>query len=386
MDTIIVVLRSFQQAFTDPYFCSVFLFVVVLVALQYWRLGSLRESFFHHKTGGAWLDVIKASGFGLLGGLAGSWLMLFIGLTISTADLLYLWPVAIMLMLINVRFLCFAYSGGILAVSSLLFGFPQVHVAQILALVAVLHMVESMLILFSGHLGAVPAYIKYDGDRVVGGFALQRFWPIPLVLTAMLYSGAVQLAPVVAGLGYSDVAITKNPLEKSRQSAIYLGLYSMLLLILAMLAEGHAGAALAAALFSPLGHELVIYISKRGEYYGEALYVPPDRGVKVLDVLPRLAAWQAGIRSGDIILAVNNREPTDKSSFDQIQQETFLPAVVDYFSYAAAESRRQLLTPVGRGDWGVLLVPEGNENKYVEISSSGPLGNWLKKFWGKLQS
>ncbi|WP_338091136.1 PDZ domain-containing protein [Pelotomaculum isophthalicicum] len=383
-----------------------------LIALQYQRMGRLRESFFHQKSGRAWADVIMAAGFGLLGGLAGSFLMVFIGLTLSGPDLIYLWPVAILLMLINMRFLCFAYSGGVLAVSSLLLGFPQVNIPQIMALVAVLHMVESILILVSGHLGAAPAFIKAAGGRVVGGFTLQRFWPIPLVVLAVAGTGAVQgvvempdwwplikpdvpgelhnlvfyLMPVVAGLGYGDVSIARSPVEKSRLSALHLGLYSVILLILAVLAEHSRAVTLAAALFSPLGHETVIYISRRIESCGEPLYVPPARGVRVLDVSPDMAAWRAGIRSGDIILAVNGLELTDKNSFYQMQQETFLPLLVDYFSRAAGENRRRLLVPAGPGGWGLVLVPEGNENKYVELWTTGPLGRLLKGFWRKFRS
>lgn len=407
-----LVLKSFLQAFMDPQFWPVFLLIVGLIALQYQRMGRLRESFFHEKSGRAWADVIMAAGFGLLGGLAGSFLMVFIGLTLSGPDLIYLWPVAILLMLINMRFLCFAYSGGVLAISSLLLGFPQVNIPQIMALVAVLHMVESILILVSGHLGAAPAFIKEAGGRVVGGFTLQRFWPIPLVVLAVAGAGAVQgvvempdwwplikpnvpgelqnmvfyLMPVVAGLGYSDVSIARSPVEKSRLSALHLGIHSVILLILAVLAEHSSAVTLAAALFSPLGHETVIYISRRIESCGEPLYVPSARGVRVLDVSPDMAAWRAGIRSGDIIMAVNGLELTDKNSFYQMQQETFLPLLVDYFSRAVGENRRRLLVPAGPGGWGLVFVPEGNENKYVELWTAGPLGRWLKRFWRKFRS
>ncbi|WP_312038108.1 PDZ domain-containing protein [Pelotomaculum terephthalicicum] len=407
-----LVLKSFLLAFLNPQFWPVFLLIVGLIALQYRRMGRLREYFFHQKSGRVWADVIMAAGFGLLGGLAGSCLIVFIGLALSGADLIYLWPAAILLMLIDMRFLCFAYAGGLLAISSLLLGFPQVNIPQIMALVAVLHMVESMLILVSGHLGAAPAFIKDAGGRVVGGFTLQRFWPIPLVVLAVASAGAVHeavempdwwplikpsvsgelqslaftLMPVVAGLGYSDVSIARSPVEKSRLSALHLGFYSLILLILAVLAESSRAAALAAALFSPLGHETIIYLSRRIEVCGEALYVPPARGMRVLDVAPDTAAWQAGIRSGDIILAVNGLELTGKYNFYQMQQEAFLPLMVDYFSRAAGENRRRLLVPAGSGDWGLVPVPEGNEKKYVELWTAGPLGRWLGKFWGKIQS
>ena len=141
----------------------------------------MRENFFGMSAGLAKKDFIVAIGYGLLGGLLASYLVIFIGLTIS-GELYYLWPVAILLMMLNIRFICFAYAGGILALSNLILGVPQINVSQILALIAVLHMVESFLIFVSGHLGAVPAYIKGPKGKIIGGFTLQRFWPIPIVV------------------------------------------------------------------------------------------------------------------------------------------------------------------------------------------------------------
>ena len=58
------------------------------------------------------------------------------------------------------------------------------------------------------------------------------------------------IMPVVAALGYGDLTIARTPLEKSRLSALYLSIYSLVLLILAVLSEESRSFALAAALFS----------------------------------------------------------------------------------------------------------------------------------------
>ncbi|MDD4169711.1 MAG: PDZ domain-containing protein [Desulfotomaculaceae bacterium] len=408
-----LILQTFLQMLTDLQFLPLFLIVVMIIAMQYKRTEKMKEDFFGVKPGGLWADVSMAIGFGLLGGLAGSILMVFIGLSLSGSGLIYLWLLAILLMLINVRFLCFAYSGGILSLSSLLLGFPQVSVPQILALVAVLHMVESFLILASGHLGAAPTFIKGAGGRVTGGFTMQKFWPIPLVVLAVAGAGPIQggvemppwwpliktglpgdtqniaysLMPVIAGLGYGDVAIARNPSEKSRLSAICLGVYSLALLIMAVLAEYSSTLLLAAALFSPLGHEAVILISRRSEFTEEPLYVVPDHGVKILDVLPGGAAWRAGIRSGDIVLAVNDVSLNNKSELMQLQAGAIFPQTVDYYSHAIGKSSRGILVPAGPGrQWGLLPVPEENEETYIELLKGGLLGRWLQKLWNILKS
>ncbi|MDD3653551.1 MAG: PDZ domain-containing protein [Desulfotomaculaceae bacterium] len=407
-----LILQTFIQMLTDLHFLPLFLVIMIIIAMQYRRAEKIKEELFGMKNSGFWADVFMSTGFGLLGGLVGSFLMVFIGLSLSESGLIYLWPIAILLMLINVRFLCFAYSGGILSLSSLLLGFPQVNVSQIIALVAVLHIVESLLILAGGHLGAAPAYIKGTGGKVTGGFTLQKFWPIPLVVLAVAGAGPIQggvempswwplikpglpgdpqnmvytLMPVIAGLGYGDMAMARSPVEKSRLSAIYLGVYSLLLLILAVLAEHSRVVMLTAALFSPLGHEAVVLISRRFEFMNEPLYVAPDRGVKVLDVLPGGVAWRAGIRSGDIILAINDEDLNNKSELAQFQARAIFQQRVDYYSHAAGKIRRGFLAPANPGrHWDMLPVPEGNEDIYIELLQGGLLGSWLQKLWRVLK-
>ncbi len=405
-----LIFKSFLQAFFDPAFLLLFLVVFALIAVQYNRMEKLREDFFGMKTRRTRSDILVATGYGLLGGLAGSCLLVFIGLTIS-GELYYLWPVAILLMLINIRFLCFAYAGGILALSSLLLGFPQISVPQILALVAILHMVESFLILASGHLGAVPAYVKGPEGNVVGGFTLQKFWPIPIVAMAVVVGGSVEtgvempawwplikpaveedlqnlifvLLPLVAGLGYGDIAIARSPVEKSRLSALFLGIYSLTLLVLAVLAGQSRIVAFFAALFSPLGHEAVIYIGKRIELKGKPIYVPAEQGLRVMDVLPGGPAWHSGLRPGDVITAINGMRPMNNAEFRYLMQNSPAPVAVDY-SRAAGMPGSVVIAQIRPGQtWGVVPVPESNEGRYLELLTTGPLGRLLRKTWGKFK-
>jgi hypothetical protein len=406
-----LVFKSFLQAFFDPLFLLLFLVVFALIAVQYNRMEKLREDFFGVKTRRTRSDILVATGYGLLGGLAGSCLLVFIGLTIS-GDLYYLWPVAILLMLINIRFLCFAYAGGILALSSLLLGFPQISVPQILALVAILHMVESFLILASGHLGAVPAYVKGPEGNIVGGFTLQKFWPIPIVAMAVVVGSSVEtgvempawwplikpaveedlqnlifmLLPLVAGLGYGDIAIARSPVEKSRLSALFLGIYSLTLLVLAVLAGQSRIVAFFAALFSPLGHEAVIYIGKRIELKGKPIYVPAEQGLRVMDVLPGGPAWHSGLRPGDVITSINGVRPMNNAEFRYLMQNSPAPVAVDYYSRAAGMPGSVVIEQTGPGQtWGVAPVPESNEGRYLELLTTGPLGRLLRKTWGKFK-
>lgn len=414
-DVIPLVIKRYFLLFLDPEFLLLMAVVVALVAMQYRRAESARAAMFGVKTRRPWRDTINATLLGLAGGIGGSILIMLAGLpfTMPTDIFWLVLLIAVLLMLINPRFICFAYAGGIISLASLFNLLPQVNIYQVLALVAVLHMVESILIFFSGHLGAVPTFFGDSSGRVMGGFTLQKFWPIPLVaLTVAMYPSPPELlndmpqwwplikpgAPgdhirygyalvaVVAGLGYGDLAIARSPWEKSRLSALYLAVYSGILFSLAVLAQYFSFLAPVAALFSPLGHELVIYIGKKVELAGKPAYSPSERGVRVLDVNPHSIAWNMGIRSGDVVLAVGGVPVRDrwslKSSLDSVPgslEIEFLRGNDNFYRRGLA------YRPGGGRSLGILPVPAENEGGFVEINSHGWLYRMAVSLWDRLR-
>lgn len=300
-----------------------------------------------------------------------------------------------------------------MALAQIIFGFPQLNVPQVLALVAVLHMVESVLIFFSGHLGAVPAFFRDRSGRIVGGFTLQKFWPIPITALAIMViadmppgsvdmpewwplirSGVANpentmymLIPVMAALGYGDMAIARNPRQKSWISAGYLALYSVILLGLAVLSDRSLPLAVLAALFAPLGHELVIYIGRNLEMRDPPVYVTSRDGLAVLDVIPDSLAWRAGIRSGDLVMAINGMPVHKRVDLESVNQGDNQSLAVDFLSRRKDQYRSEVLSYSKQGSpLGILPVPEGNEEEGVmEISTTGSLGRWFSSFLRRFQ-
>ncbi|MDD3315845.1 MAG: PDZ domain-containing protein, partial [Syntrophaceticus sp.] len=162
-----------------------FWLVVVLVWLQYRRMLKTKESLYELKDSSFRASFI-ALVYGVIGGFLGSFLMILFGVTINGVGVAWLWIIALVLMLFSPRFLCFSYAGGVLALISIIFGYPQVHIPGLMGLVAVLHLVESILILLSGHQDPLPVYVRNPDGRVVGAFNLQKFWPIPLAAMMIL--------------------------------------------------------------------------------------------------------------------------------------------------------------------------------------------------------
>lgn len=333
---LVIMGRVFLETFRSPLFLSLYLLLFFLVAWQYKRLQQLSGSITGMKNNLYLRSALQSTGFGLLGGMLGSILLVFLGVDLSNIGIGPLWLVAILLMLIHPRFLCFAYAAGIISLSYLLFGFPRVAIPQLIGLVAILHLVESFLIWINGALNPLPVYINKD-SQVQGGFNLQCFWPIPLLALVAVggYDPLAQdvlmphwwpllndygpfstqssyaLFPVMAILGYGEMTSTRSPAQTIRRSAAHLFLFSLSLLVLAILSARWPILAPLAALFSPLGHELVIWMGMREESNRKPIYIKAAQGLGILHVWPGSPASHKGLRSGDVIMAVNGKNIED---------------------------------------------------------------------------
>ncbi len=405
LDLLIIIIQGILYVFLD----FSFWLVLGLVAYQYFQMQKDQIRMFGVYGFSLRRQVAMAAALGAAGGIIGSSVLTVAGVTLNNLGLSYIWPLAIALMLINLRFMCFAYAGGLVALSSVLFGWPEVDVPQVLALVAGLHVTESILIFVSGRYGAVPLILRRDDGRLVGAFTLQNFWPLPLCLLAAtvipegsMPAGAINMPdwwpplpigtplpaghtwlyamiPVVAALGYADVAVASTPAARRRQSALHLALYSLALLALAVLSARYTWLQFFAAVLSPLGHELLIQLDNRREMGGEPRFVPPPRGVMVLDTVPGTPARKAGLRPGDILLdldgvAVNNGfELAGAISYAANE----FPLTVDR---DGAVHRRQARFAGNERRLGVIIVPEGHEQHYAQIITNRRFGliDWLR--------
>ncbi len=392
--------------FLEPLFWG----ILGIVAYQYWLMQKQQLSMFGVSGTPIGKRVRWAMLYGTVGGLMGSMVLTIVGVNIERMGFQYIWPLAIGLALINVRFLCFAYAGGIVAVVSAVFGWPDVDVPQVLALVAALHVTESVLIAISGRYGAVPVILK-QGDRLVGAFNLQNFWPLPLVVlgTVSMQTGALPegvfhtpdwwpllplginppagfewvyvMMPVVAALGYTDMAISSTPDRRRRRSALSLALYSLSLLGMALLAAKYSWLKLPAALLSPLGHEYLIRRDNRVEMAGEPRFVPPEQGIMVLEAIDGGIARLLGVKTGDIILRISGL-PTNRGAELAYAIDWAPPLFELVLLRDGREMKIEGRFAPGPRMLGIILVPEGHETYYVTMSTGS--GGLLVKLFQRI--
>jgi hypothetical protein len=354
MQLLLDISKIFFTTFFYSLFTPMFWVVMVLIYTQYRRQAAVEKKLFGRIINPIGRQMILSAVPGLAGGLLTSVALIALGLSLEQIGLYYIWPVALLLLLINPRYLCFSYAGGIVASGALLTKhllvpfFPvlesyrffsallQIHIPALLVLIGLLHLIEALLIYSGGHHGSTPVYLKQDDGKVVGAFMLQRFWPLPLV--ALLVAVVVQseivgvsmpewwpilksavrpetgqglqymIIPVAAGLGYSDLAFSSTPRKRSAFSAGWLTFYSLILLAVAILSEYWSIFVLPGVLFAPLGHELLILLGKKREEEAGKLYIQGDRGVPLMMVLPDTPAAEAGLTNNDLILKVNEQE------------------------------------------------------------------------------
>lgn len=391
-------------------YSPVFWLTGVVVLLQTRQRARLKADFFQLRREPLGKTVLFIMAAGLSGGVLASGLLLLLGVGVDNIGLEYIWMIALLLLLVRQRFLCFAYSGGLLALSHWLVGWPLLDAAQLLALVAVLHITEAFLVLITGHLNALPVYLQDKQHGIIGGFVLQMVWPLPLVMLAGLQlfgtlpqagflllpewwpllggvehdaarAGLFLLLPVLAALGYSDVAICHSIRQKTRQSATLLLLYSVALLLLVLLTRSIPVLQWVPALFAPLGHEAVIQYGRQQETQGTPRFTAPEQGVLVLDVQQGSPAARAGLRSEDWIIQLDGQAVRNRQDFLRRQYLLYGRVKVAYMRRGRMKQCRLHMKQWSQP--GIITAPDGQCNIYWNLGVDEGFAKILYKKWVK---
>lgn len=341
METAAVVLETLGQAALRLVLQPFYYIAVLIIVLQYMRQIRVERQLFavklHHWPG----LVFRAMLAGLAIGAAVSAAGAFIGAALTAESVLWLWTVAALLMLVRIRYLCFAYSAGVIAMlqwalgwtpvsdrtdwlGSLASSLAAIDAAGLLMLVALLHLAEAVLVRLQGDRLATPLFLEGKRGKLIGGYMLQGFWPVPLLMLVPAAGGGSSTAALpwtslfgadwsqgwtVVALpmivGFTEMTRSMLPKEKAKYAARGLVLYSLCLAAAAVLAWRQPALLPIAALASFVLHEAIIWRSRAKEEARSPMYVHDARGLRILGIVPGTPAAAMGLMAGEVLHKVN---------------------------------------------------------------------------------
>lgn len=348
MDIAVYTLRAVAYTITDPSFVFLLLVIGFILYSKNRKTALMQKMIIGSSLHTPFELTISQIVLGILGGALGSLMMSYLGIAFNkNSAIVVLFVISVVLMLLRPRFLCFSYSGAILGILSLLntlfgkylgigsIGIFEVNIISLISLVGVLHIIEGILVMVDGDKGAIPIFAN-RGKSIVGGFALRRFWPLPIAFFIILnsttrtlgsdsvvmpnwwpilngtfdsemFSNAVlQFMPIFAILGYNSMTFTRSKRQKAMFSGVLTLAYGVTIVAATQVAYINDFMKLLLVIFTPLLHEVMIRFEKSLEVKNKPKYFSSDEGVMVLEVAPMSPAKEMGIESGDILIEINN--------------------------------------------------------------------------------
>lgn len=359
MDIALYTLKTVAYALTEPILVALLIMIVFFLYRQNKKVVVMQRMIMGESIDSAFELTISQVVIGIFAGAIGSIMISYLGIVFdenSSVDLIFL--LSIMLMYWSPRFICFSYSAAILGFLSLvlseiskifngtiinMFGssynlgnldFLKIDVVAVMSLVAVLHLIEGILVIIDGKRGAIPVFTNKD-NKIIGGFAMNRYWSIPIALlimtqdkslnylgqvittpnwwplvltsipSAIMKVAIITLIPIYGVLGYNSITFTKSKRAKVNISGLSIICYGILLFIMAQLATKGLFFKVLLLIFTPLAHEIMLRRQKYLELKGKPKYISDGEGIMVLEVAPKSPAFTMGFKTGDIVLEIN---------------------------------------------------------------------------------
>ncbi|CAM4478169.1 hypothetical protein FHS16_004746 [Paenibacillus endophyticus] len=394
--------KAAVQLVAQPFYYIAVLFII----LQFTRQIRMERQLFAVKLHNWPSLVLKALFAGLVIGIAVSIAGAFVGVALTGTAVIWLWAVAAILMLIRIRYLCFAYSAGVITLLQWVVGFTalaertdwlgsmavslaSIDAAGLLVLVALLHLAEAILVRWQGDRLATPLFLEGKRGKLVGGYMLQGFWPVPLLmLVPTNISGASTAAlpwtplfgadwsqgwsfvalPMI--IGFTEMTRSLLPREKAKHAARGLLLYSICLAAAALIAWWQPILLPVAAGASLLLHEAIIWRSRVKEAGQSPLFVHDSRGLRILGIVPGTPAAAMGLATGEILHKVNGVRVKSKEDLYEalVQNSAFCKLEVLNLDGEIKFAQRARFAGEHH-QLGVILAPDEQANYYA---SAGP--------------
>lgn len=403
MDIVISLLERLGQAgislLLNPFYYISILIVIWHMRRQIYFERRLYHSRLHSLVG----DSVRTIVWGLVAGIFASLIMGIFGASLLPLTVTYLWVGALLLALIRVRFLCFAYVIGCVGiVHGVLHILPEiepsaswyvwlepvmdVHMPSLLVLAGIIHIAEALLVRIQGSKLATPVFIEGKRGKLIGSWQFQGLWPVPVLLLVPSTAGgqAVSLTPLFGGeglwaaggmflalpfmIGFTNMTVSMGPDQKVRRSALHLLGYGIVITGLGTASEWLPVLVLPASVLAIALHEMVIWLDRSIENKRSPIYVHTERGLTVLAVLPNSVAKAMGIQPGEMIHKVNGQPVKMKEQLHQALRLNSAFARLDVIDHNG--EHRFVQSALFEGDHhhlGIILSPDDDAQFYVQL-------------------
>ena len=359
MEFLLYTLRSLAYSIIDPILLSVLLMLAVVFYLKNKKIAFMQKMIIGESKHSPLELTLSQIVMGILGGILGTLIITYLGVVFNhDTPIEILFMISILFMILKPRFVCFAYSSSVLAVIYLLTSFIyssigeisplNVNIVSLFTFVGVLHIVEGLLVIIDGDKGNVPVFTNKDG-KILGGFAFRRYWPVPIAIllmgTSMIGSSYYGQMPnwwpiistktIIAGasfilmpyygvLGFNTITFTKTKNSKKINFGLGILIYGIITVLVSQLANFGLPFELLVIIFVPIAHEFMIYLQKLIEEKGRPIYLSDSEGIAILEVAQNSLAFSFGIKSGDKIIEINDKEVESELQIYKLAKESYV--------------------------------------------------------------
>ena len=336
-------LSDWLDAFTGLWITFFYHIAILIVVLQIRKQIMIERRMHLVQVHSYWDQLWRVIFGGAIGGISISAFFILVGTSLTIDMLIILWAVSLLLALFRVRWLCFAYAGGILGILHVIARvwtnlsgqsenafrwielLSTLHISSLFLLIGILHIIEALFVYIWGGKMAIPLFFRGKRGRPIGGFFLQGSWPIPILIftpVGVLQTGwdnawMVLAFPVMIGF---SVWTTSNLVErKVRRSSSRLLLYGVAMILIGITANTYdeIWIIVLGSLVSIGIHEWIVQWAKREEELKRPLFAHDHRGLKVLSTYSVPTVLNSDILSGDIIHRVNGQKVMTVAEFHE---------------------------------------------------------------------
>lgn len=406
--------RAFVSLLIQPFF---YISLALIVVMLLYRV-RMERSLFSVKISGWKYPMISMFLGGVLAALIVSTLAVVLGFSVTAPTVYWLWAIMILLGLLKVRFLSIVYSASIVALLHLIAAvigplsltsyiadiyqsLLDIDVISLLVISAMLTIAQGILIRIHHRHVVTPVYVSGTRGKVVGGYVLQGFWPIPLLLfmpvvlgtkgAFVLDSGVAQpffldtshaawlllACPLMIGTTQLTKVLSPKQLAmREAKQSFFIGLCTLLLAVSSWWIHELAWVA---AIVLLAATEWLYRYNRWKEASRTPAYGQSNRGLKVLAVVKDSPAQLMGVQIGDIIVKANG---TPVHSLDQLFEAMSSNPAFCKLELLDSQQELKFASRTRYADehhqLGIILVPDEQSkfyDKYVEPS----ILTWLRK-------